>query len=119
MVVTSLQFQPLHRWSCVLNCTYEAHLEAHRDPELGILMAGSRAMFGPSGGWAAIIDEGMSMLTGYAIIGGEQSFMNRLIELRGGEERMRESFLRLLDDPEIGKSITPDFRAALLADVGW
>lgn len=119
VVVTSLQFQPRHRWSCVVTCNYKSHVEAMKDRELVHLMGSTKAMFGPSGKWGAIIDEGMSPVGGYAIFGGEQAFMDEFILSRGGIERLRNDFLKLLDDPSLKAAVPAEFRASLLSDVGW
>ena len=116
---TSLQFDPRHRWSCIIDCSYKAHVEAMRDPELGHLMACTKAVFGPSGRWAGVIDEGMSPIGGYAIFGGEKVFIDELVRGRGGMEKLRKDFLKLLDDPLFATSVSTEFRNSLLSDVGW
>jgi hypothetical protein len=119
MIMTSLQVEPLHRWTCRIRSDYESLIEVMGDRDLGYLAAVNKALWGPSGVWGLITDECVAMPLGYAIIGGEKAFMNGFIQSRGGYPKMREDFLRLLDDPWISSHPTSEIGRSLLDEVGW
>jgi len=121
IVITSLDFLPRHRWSYLISCDYPSYIEALWHEEEGLLMASTKALFGPSGNWAAIVDEGGSLgvLTRYTIVGGEPPFIDSLISSYGGAKQLREKFLRHLSDSHIQPPMSREAQSSLLSDAGW
>lgn len=117
MVWTNLEFAPPRSITCVLPLRYEAYVAAMRNEELGWLYAGRKAIFGPGGSWAAVVDEVTYFAGGFALFGGTTRFINELVRLSGGIEKVRHDFVSLLDDPTV--VISPNLRYRLLNEVGW
>jgi hypothetical protein len=120
MVLTNLDWQTPHYWTCVVSCDFESYVAAMSSIELSWLMTPTTAMFGPSGNWGAILDQGgayLGVFTKYAVVGGEPQFMEELISSQGGMVMMRERFVRFLFDAEF--PVSGELRTSLLSDVGW
>jgi hypothetical protein len=121
LVVTSLNFEPRHRWSCLVSCDYQSYVDALFADEHEVLPAATKAMFGTTGKWAAIIDQGEALhaLARYAIVGGVPTFIDTLISSQGGTNRLREKFRTHLNCPYITPPIPSDAQSSLLADADW
>jgi len=119
MIVTSIQSEPLHRWSCLVSTDRESYLKMLRDPHFDFLPAVNSAMFSPSGKWGILVNEGNSNSTGlgYAVVSGEPEFMTPLVAARGGWVKMKDDFTRLLSDPFF--NATAEDKRSLLADANW
>jgi hypothetical protein len=117
MIITSIQSEPPHRWSCVVSTDRESYLKMLDDPHFAFLPAVNKAIFGPSGKWGILVDEGNSTGLGYAVIGGEPEFMTALVAARGGRLKMKDDFTRLLNDPFF--NATAEHKKSLLADANW
>jgi hypothetical protein len=121
IVMTNLHFGVRHQWSCVMSADYESYLAAMRDREAGLLLADTKAVFGPSGMWAAIIDNGtvLGEPSSYAIWGGVTAFIDELVNSMGGIKLLREWFIGHLNDPLRRTPISKAVQSDLLADAGW
>jgi hypothetical protein len=121
LVVTNLSFEPRHRWSCLTSCDYQSYVDGLFAEEHGVLAAATKAMFGTTGKWAAIIDQGEALhaLARYVIVSGVPTFIDTLISSQGGADCLREKFRRHLNCPYITPPIPSDVQSSLLADADW
>jgi hypothetical protein len=117
MIITSIQSEPPHRWSCVVSTDRESYLKMSDDPHFAFLPAVNKAMFSPSGKWGILVDEGNTTGLGYAVVSGEPEFMTALVSARGGSAKMKDDFTRLLNDPFFNG--TAEDKKSLLADANW
>lgn len=120
IVITSLEPHQHHRWSIAIPCDFDSFLAAMKSEVSGPLLGLRQHVFGSSGRWAAIIDNDTSYVSsGHVILGGEEAFIERWANSKGGVGALREAFKRGLDCQLPGPKMPDEVKTALLADVGW